>query len=588
MEEQILSPRNSKDEAKALLKIADFYTDDKEYEKARFYLNKIIDDHKSTPEFRQASYFIGLNFFAEKNYQEAITALERFIKIKNDREIKYDARYYIALANFHLENYSLALKQIKKLYEDEYRKDEKNKITVLKGKILISSGQVEEGLEVLNSLIEGNQRGQYSAETNYILGDYYLTNTDSLRLAIEYFNNVKKADSNSEFVESSVAKSSVASQIQLFRSDNNQLEPKQLVNEQFKLAEYYLDIMQLPDSALVVYDNIIANKGKFLSIKDSLITKIDSLQYSLHKLSTQTKSMNKDIDSLRTLVLNTNTLADTLTADSLKTKDPNGELMLALESQLDTLNTKVDLLRRDSLSISTRLKNISDVLISFDEEYIPFASFIKAYLYIDVFKERTYAYDILTFLQNNYPESKYTYTIENYLTNGTLKLTTRKKEISLKNYEEASKYLLEDPDTTIVMLEALLDTLETAELIKAKMALGYLNYTKDDTLSARTYFQDLVENYQLSEGQSAWVSVFFSDNKINKLESLEFNVTDINDRIEDNLQQDSLMNDSDNPKIKENLEKEKEEEEEIKIELEKSDELKDNTPPPVIPGAVDK
>ncbi|MBI9031755.1 tetratricopeptide repeat protein [bacterium] len=588
LESQIISPKSQEDKAKVLLKIADFYTEDQEFERARFYLNTIIEEHKSTPEFKQASYFIGLNYLAENNYAEAIKSLERFLRIKNDREIKYDARYYIGLSNYHLKNYSTAIKQVEKLLEDEYRRDEKNKTSVLLGKILLADGQEEAGIEVLNDLIEGNQRGQFSAETNYVLGDYYLTNTDSLALAIKHFNEVKKADTNSPFVESSVAKSSVASQIQLFRDDNSQLEPKQLINEQFKLAEYYLDIMQLPDSALVVYDNIISNKDKFIVLKDSLNIKLDSLNISLGDLSAQVMSMNNEIDSLRTLVLNTNTLADSLTADSLKSQDPNGQRMLALESEKDSLNIKVDVLRRDSLSVDTRLKNIDDVLIAFDEEYIPFASFVKAFLYVDTFKEPSYAYEILTFLQENYPQSKYTYTIENYLNKGSLKLTTREKEISLQKFEEASRYLLEDPDTTIVLLEAVLDTLETDELIKAKMALGYLYYAQDDTLSARRYFQDLVENYSLAEDQTKWVKIFFSDNKINKLESLVFDVPDLESRIEDMTEADSLNSDEENDKLRDELEKEKEEKEKEEEIREPQMPLNNTPPPPLAPGAIDK
>jgi len=582
LETQILNSKNADDEAKILLKMADFYTEDKEYERARFYLNTIIDLHKSSPEYKQASYFVGLNYFAEKNYQEAIKSLEKFLKLKNDREVKYDARYYIALSNYYLKNYSVASKQVKKLIDDEYRKDEKNKITVLQGKILLASGQIDEGIEILNELIEGNQRGKISAETNYILGDYYLTNTDSLRLAIEHFNNVKKADTNSEFVESSVAKSSVASQIQLFRTDNSNLEPKQLVNEQFKLAEYYLDIMHFPDSAMVVYDNIIANKDKFLIIKDSLNIKLDSLITSMNNLSNQTTSMNYEIDSLRTLVLNTNTLTDSLTADSLKTQDPNGEMMLILESQLDTLNTQLDLLRQDSLAVNTRLDNIDEVLLLFDSEYIPFASFVKAYLYIETYKDTASAYQILDFLQENYPESKYTYTIENYLNKGILKLTTRQKEISLQKYEEASQFLETDPDTTIVLLEAVLDTLETEELIKAKMSLGYLYYAQEDTLSAREYFHDLLTNYTLTEEQTAWVTTFFSNNKINKLESLEFDIPEIQTRVEEMSESDSLKNNIDSDKLTEELE-----EEQLEIKEERNKPVV-NTPRSQTPGAVDK
>ncbi len=586
LEAEILSPKNKKDEAKVLLKIADFYTEDKEFERARFYLNIIIDEHKSTPEYKQASYFIGLNYFAEKKYQDTISSLERFLKLKNDREIKYDARYYIALANYHLKNYSVALKQTKKLLEDEYRREEKNKITLLQGKILLDNSQEDQGIELLTSLIDGNQRGPISAETNYVLGNYYLTNTDSLSLAITHFNNVKKADSNSELVESSVAKSSVASQIQLFKDDDSQLEPKQLVDEQFKLAQYYLDIMQLPDSAIVVYDTIINNKSRFINRKDSLSIKLDSLSLELDQASQQTNSMVQVIDSLRTLTLNTNTLADTLIADSLKSIDPNGQKMVELESQLDSLNTQIDLLRRDSLSIDTRIKNIEEVLVTFDQEYIPFANFVKAFLYVDIFKEPQYAYDILDFLTREYPESKYTYTLLNYLEKGSLKLTSLSKEISIQKYQEASKYLLTDPDTSIVLLEAVLDTLESQEIIKAKMALGYLYYTKDDTLAARQYFKDLQDNYSLNQDQNQWVQVFFSNNKINKLDNLEFDLPEKTSEAESDQEDKSVVDDSDKEKLDE--EKEKEIEEKEKAEAEERDNILNDQPPFQNTGAIRK
>lgn len=589
LEAEILSPKSAKDEAKVLLKIADFYTEDEKFERARFYLNRIIEEHKSTSEYKQASYFIGLNYFADKNYQETISSLERFLRLKNEREIKYDARYYIALANYNLNNYTTALKQTRKLLDDEYRRDEKNKITVLQGRILLANNEEDQGIEVLTSLIDGNQRGPISAETNYILGNYYLSNTDSLSLAIQHFNNVKKADSNSELVESAVAKSSVASQIQLFKDDGSQLEPKQLVNEQFKLAEYYLDIMQLPDSAIVVYDNIIDNKSRFILRRDSLNTKLDSLSNSLRQLSKQTSTMASEIDSLRDLALNTNTLADTLIADSLKNIDPNAEKMLTLESRLDTLNTQIDLLRRDSLTVDTRLKNIDEVLIAFDEEYIPFASFVKAFLYVDTYKEPQYAYDILDFLTQEYPESKYTYTLKVYLEKGKLKLTSQGKEISLQMYEDASKYLQTNIDTSIVLLEAVSDTLEIEELIKAKMALGYLYYTKDDTLAARELFKDLLDNYTLNEDQNQWVQVFFSNNKINKLEYLEFDLPEnVNDKTEENIEKDQDLQENNTDDKSTEIEEKQEEETEETEEKEKEETSIINQPSSQDPGAVRK
>lgn len=524
LEEQIISPRTRDDRAKSLLQIAEFHTEDEQFERARFYLNTILDEHKNTPEFKQATFFIALNYYAEKNYPEVINSMDAFLRIKSDRETRYEARYYIALSNYELKNYSTALRQVRKLGDDEYRREKKNKITILKGKILLESGQVDDGIETLNTLIAGNQRGAFSAETNYILGNYYLSHTDSLSLAIKHFNDVKRVDTNSEFVESAVAKSSVASQILLFR-ENNELEPQQLINEQFKLAEYYMDIMALPDSALVVYDNIIKQKPIFSARRDTIALKNDSLLIAVANLDSLTTAINTEVDSLRNLSMNTNTLEDSLAIpDSLKLVDEHGERMLVLQAELDTLLTELGELRRQSEATQTKLTNIEKLLVSYDEEFIPFAYFIKVYLYTNVLDEPELAQDILEHLQENFPDSKYTYTIERYLESGYLKLTTRAKEVSLASYEEATLYLNEDPDTTIVLLEAVVDTLEVEEAIKAKMALGYLYYAKDDTLSARNYFLDCITNYSLSEAQSSWVSTFFSDNKINQLKTLRFSI----------------------------------------------------------------
>ena len=409
-----------------------------------------------------------------------------------------------------------------------------------------------------------------SAETNYILGNYYLSYTDSLSLAIKHFNNVKTADANSVFVESSVAKSSVASQIQLFRENNN-LEPQQLINEQFKLAEYYIDIMALPDSALVVYDNIIKQKPLFRARRDTISLKNDSLLVAIANLDTLTTSLTLQVDSLRILVTNTNTLEDTLiVADSLKLVDKNGERMLVLQTELDTLTAELDSLRRDSQTLQTKIDNIDNLLVSYDKEFIPFAYFIKVYLYTNVLDEPELAQEILEYLQTNYPESKYTYTIENYLDKGYLKLTTQAKEISLALYEDATMHLNNNPDTTIVLLESIVDTLDVQEAIKAKMALGYLYYAKDDTLSARTYFADCVANHELSKEQAAWVSIFFADNKIIKLDSLKFSI----EKDETETAKDSL---DANPEIKDDKDEEIEKVEDIN---EKVDEeiLEDDKP----------
>ncbi len=156
-------------------------------------------------------------------------------------------------------------------------------------------------------------------------------------------------------------------------------------------------------------------------------------------------------------------------------------------------------------------------------------------------------------------------------------------------YEDASKYLQTNIDTSIVLLEAVLDTLESEELIKAKMALGYLYYTKNDTLAARELFKDLQDNYTLNEDQNQWVQVFFSNNKINKLEYLEFDLPEnVNDKTEENIEKDQDLQENNTDDKSTEIEEKQEEETEETEEKEKEETSIINQPSSQDPGAVRK
>ncbi len=536
LEEMMMNPKYSDGKSKVLLKIAEFYTGDENYSRARYYLNTIITDYRKSLEAKKASYFLGLNYMAEENYAEAITAIKQYLKLDNDREEENDANYNLAYCYFKTGDYRNALKRVDDLIDDEYRKAQKNDAKVLKGQILLADSGVEEGIELLNELVEGNQKGAASAKANYILGDYYLTNTDSLKLSIKLFNAVKKADSNSEYVEQAIAKSSVASQIQLFKDSDEELQPKELVDEQFKLAEYYLDIMALPDSAIAVYNDIIDNKMQFAIKKDTLLLKQDSLSIAVDSLTNINDNMSSEIDSLRFLVENTNTLADsTITSDSLRTEDPNGQRMLMLEAEQDSLVQLLDSKRSQLQSVTAKIENLSKVIKQFDTEYIPFASFVKIMIYNDNLQDSLQVKRETSFLLDNFPDSKYAFAISQSLNGQEMKLITPEEELSKLRYKELTRHMLTEADTTITLLEANMQDLQDSDKIKAQMALAYLYLTaKKDTVSARTYFDSLATNINLVQEQQEWVEKFYKngDFLFNQVEEIQDNVED--DIAEDN------------------------------------------------------
>jgi len=538
LEELLLNPKYSEGKSKVLLKIAEFYTKQERYERARYYLARIIDEDGDSDEAKSASYFLGVNFFAEEQYSLAIDSFKKFNKQKNKREIEYDSHYYIALSYYELGEYKRSIKELNWLLDKDYRKKEKGMAKVLKGRNLLVYDKIESGIELLNEAISEHSRGVIKAEANYYLADYYLTNTDSLRLAIKLFNQVKSADNKSEHIDAALAKSSVASQILLFSNNDSDLEPQEIITEQFKLAEYYLEIMELPDSALAVYEDIILNKNQLVIKLDTLKLELDSLQIASDSLESVQTALLSEIDSLRKAVSFINTKDDTLAVkqDSLEIVDKvedmevadslvndSGKLLLTLEAEQDTLNNEVDLLKRDLQSKVANIENMESVLSEYNNEFIPFSYFVQAIIYNDYFQDSLQVAYLSNILMEDYPESKYTFALSRMKRGENVDLTTRQSLRSKKLYSNALNLFEVDNDSTITLLESCLDSLQTEELLKAQMTLGFLYYIdRQDTISAKVYFDTLLVNEEVTDEQKDWVGVYYLNERFIKLDSLPY------------------------------------------------------------------
>jgi TolA-binding protein len=276
----LTEPKYKKYYPRTYLYLSVISMDEKAYAQAQYYLQKIIDNYPHSHEYKDAFFQLGYAYHLEKKYAQSSQVFQKLLKSRLEKQIKLDARYYIALNDFYMKNYRKVSSEIKSLSKAESRADKIPVIQLLKARNLFGLNLYKEGVSLYETIIKDNPRTLSSAEANYYLGEFNLNYEHDYEKAITFYSNVKTESYLSPFVEDALSKSAIASQIILYNKKDSNLSITVMVNQQLKLAEYYLHNMNLPDSALSVYKGIIANRNQLQTQLDSLeqhIAYLDSL-----------------------------------------------------------------------------------------------------------------------------------------------------------------------------------------------------------------------------------------------------------------------------------------------------------------------
>jgi tetratricopeptide (TPR) repeat protein len=203
----------------------------------------------------------------------------------------------------------------KKLLRDEYQAPNLARYNILQSRALIGLGDTEKALDGLNSVIKNNSLSLSSAEATYWIGEMYFTTLLDNAKAKEFFDKVEVEYSRSPFTPLARARSAVVAQIIQYRDPQAGVDPATMVDQQLKLAENYLDILEMPDSALSVYDRIPHQRDFFRLRADSLTTQIDSIEatpdtvftIAIDSLSVLADSLEIERDLARAAIDSTNT-----------------------------------------------------------------------------------------------------------------------------------------------------------------------------------------------------------------------------------------------------------------------------------------
>lgn len=601
LQEFLLDNKYKDHHSKALQLLADYHLADKNFVDADYYLNRIIEKYPKSDEYASAFFSQGKNQYEAGNFEKSNEVFFSLLKSKVLRNLKFDARYYIALNYIMLRDFAKAEKYSLNLLKDEYREDKISKIQLLKARSLAGNAEYDDAIRLFNTVITDNPRSLLSAESAFYLGELYFNDLHDYELAIESYNKVKKESAKSEFQEQAVTRSAVASQIIQFNNPNSQLAVEELVLQQFKLAEFYIEYLNMPDSALIVYDHITQQKGGFIQKLDSLRISLqaysDSLE-SIIQLETVLKAEQivKQIEEPKTEILDvieeepkgkevkTEEIAEK-TEDKIKFDSTDITDEKRIEDKLLTENMEPDsneialMVPADSIEIEEKIiidslftseeiqpdslaftetnldstfileqsepektakpltlaevtakklrlqsevttlnqqviRNEQDI-IKYDNEFIPFAKFIKLWLYKVVLQDSLHMQEQFADLAINYPDNKYTYAAELMLQEKKVEITTRQQIMELAQYEKAIENLYTNPNSTKVLLQEIAADSTHNYFLKANYSLGYLNhFLLADSVSAKQYYDIVLASKDNNEFSPA-VQKLYNGNTFN-------------------------------------------------------------------------
>ena len=561
LEEFILDPSQKKLHPRALLTLAEFEIEDKNYIKAQYWLEKLITEYPKSKEYREAFFTFGKNYFIQKDYTKS---LEQFEKITRDRRIpqslKLEARYYIALNQFYLGNYDASWKTLQKLLKDENRPDKIAQARALKARLLIARGDAEEGIAEVADITKSYPRTQSSAEANYYLGEYYFYQAGDLTQAVTAYNKVRTEYPNSEFADIAQKKASAID----FLKNKDKLDPEQKLQEvidyYMTAAEYYLNQFALPDSAILMYQKLIDTRDIITARKDSLLNVISYQQSAIDSISVliETLPAISEEDSLNlpfsqaeptlgdsliapdslTIAENTNLSTD---SDSLKIEE---EIVNPAE-QRKKLEQSLAALQAELIVNQERIAALDEIINRYEREIIPLALFSQACVYQKIPDGNEKIQVLYNRMCEEYPNNKYTRALENMLAGKPIRLIDPREEEQYLLLDKAFGYADTYPDSMLVILNELVNSDYPEIKLKANFRLGwYYTFEASDTTAAKPYLAKVLE-YGADSDYITVISKFFDGKQfqLNRFDQLLLSFAE-SDSLKENLLQETEIKDS--------------------------------------------
>lgn len=530
LEEFLRDPKYKKHHPRALLVLSDFEILDKDYYRAQYWLEKLLTEYPDTPEYNEAFFLFGKNYYVQKDYANSRIQYEKLIGSRGvSKEIKLEANYYIALNLLYLKEYPKGYRIVRSQINSEYRTDKLALARVLKARYQLAMDNEKDAKSELDYIQKTYPRSAASAESFYYLAEYLFYQNNNIADAITNYNRVRTELATSELVTIAQQKSAALTQLNQGKNLNSEANLQQFLDYHFVAADNYYNPLELPDSTLALYRKILQEKDRFISRKDSLLLQIDSLDVILDSLGVETET-SSPLDSVETIQEDKELSEEEKEIIAPENKESSTEPKAAEEKEL-TEEEKADYVAaekdeidlpkldlesgypdaaeadstiimdpnlqkaalRDSLqtqrsTIISRIETLDTNLSRYEEEIVPFTWFVQASFYKSALKSDAMVDSIRYYLEQNYPDSKFSTAVNQLSRNETIRLIDRNQEAKEQKLDLALSQAVSQPDSMLVALNELSECDLPSIAMRAKFRLAwYYTFEADDTTAAKTY-----------------------------------------------------------------------------------------------------
>ena len=508
LESFVRDKRHRKYHPKALLVLAEFEIEDKDYIRTQYWLQRIITDYRDTPEFKEAFFLFGKNFYEQRDYASSLSQFEKFVNTGGiPKEHKMEARYYIALNLFELGELDKSSKMISSLINDESRPEKIGQIRVLKARILLASKEPNKGETEVDDLAKTYPRSMSSAAAYYYLGDYYFYKKKDVNQAITAYNKVRSEYAASSYVPLSQDKTAALNQIKDDKKLSISGNLQQFVDYHLLAAENYIHTFALPDSALLMYDRILAAPAMVMADLDSLrlefttmSAKADSLEELLVTMAPKHEA-NPEPDELEE--------TEEVEPDEL---EEDAELEISNdENEMKYKDTQTELqqTRTALASLDTKILEREGILIRLNNEFLPQVYFTKANLLKKVKANDEELQAVQNTMQTDFPQNKYTNALNMLIAGETVRLIDPEEDRQSVLLDQALGFGAAQPDSMRIILEQLTDSNYPQLALKANFRLGWMySFEVVDSSLAKPYLNAVLAHPQGGE-YAAWVRKFY-------------------------------------------------------------------------------
>lgn len=493
-----------KHHAKALLLLTEFEIEDKDYERAQYWLKRIITDYKDSKEFKEASFLYGKNYAVQGKHELSLQEFQKFIKSRGiTKEKKLEAQYYIALNQFELGAIDPVLKATKSLIRNEWRPEMLSKAKLLNARALIAKGSIDAGLNAYEDVTKSYPRTEQSAHAYYNWGNYLYHEMGNRDSAIQYLNRVRVEASALDIAVIAQKKAAAIGHTKIGANIDPDRNLQEYLNAYYQRAESFTSPLAMPDSALAVYRQVIAQKDSFALQLDSLTVLIDEMQAEIDSLSIvaaeldsllalEEAALEEDAEEIATLEEETES-PDSIEPEELTADDDEGEeeppkpAEPSATERLATVNSRLTTLRDELDLLIIKTQTLEGNLQRYEREILPFCYYSIFHLLYQDEERQEEAEQVFGLLQEGWERNLYFVAAEAVKAGKMPSLADPDYEDARELFDLSLDHFPVQPDSLVLAMQGFTESIYHDLRDLAHFRLGW-HYTFEEPDSTQAFF----------------------------------------------------------------------------------------------------